>query len=391
MTEAPTIFFSAVEASADGHAAELIKVLKQRLPRARFIGAGGEKMAQAGCELVMDITDQASMMGGPFFKLSFFFRRIRELKKHIMELKPDVVIPVDSPALNWHVCKAARKAGSPVMYFVAPQVWAWASWRVRKLARLTDRVACILPFEEDYFRQRDVNATFVGHPLLDHIPPRGQTLPDLDQASRTGRFRVALLPGSRAGEIAGQGAEIETIAKEITERWPETVCTFAAPDETAAERIRKATGGTEFEIVVGKTPEVVADSHFAIVVSGTATLLTAYYATPIVVVFRAGWWAYHLVGWWLVRAKILSLVNILADRKIMPEVMPWFGNMDQLRTPVMEMLASRERLQQARKELLEATADLEEHRLARTASESTADLVMELLQERGNQGRAAGP
>ena len=380
MNDRPTIFFSAAEASGDHHAAGLIAALRQRLPDARIIGGGGQAMAEAGCEVLVEMASKATMMAGPILRIRYYVKRVNHLRRLIREIKPDVVVPVDSPALNWHIAKAAKKASIPVMYYIAPQVWAWARHRVKKLARLTDHVACILPFEQDYLRQRHVNATFIGHPLFDELPPRRDPLPDLDEAGRTGNWQVALLPGSRPGEIASHAPAMVTVAEAISRKWPGATCTFAAVDERGANNIRKAVGDSQLPIAVGMTPEQLSESHFAVVASGTATLLTAQYGVPMVVVYRANRLTYHLVGRWILKTNFLSLANILADREIVPELMPWFGNVNALTEAVMEMMSNPQRLQEARRNLLAVTDPLDGH--DRPAREAAADLVIELLQQR---------
>jgi len=290
-------------------------------------------------------------------------------------------VPIDSPALNWHVAKAAHRLGAPVMYYVAPQVWAWAQWRVKKLRRLTDRVACILPFEEAYLQQRGVKARFVGHPLFDHLTPRPAELPDLTAAAESGKWRVALLPGSRPAEIAAHAPAMVAVAQAIKQRWPEATCTFTAPDETAGERIGAVTAGQgDVEVVTGRTADVLAGSHFAVAASGTVTLEVAHYGVPAVIVYRVGWWSYNLVGWWLVRTKRMSLVNILAGREIVPELMPWYGSSSKLVQATLEMMDDPARLAQARRDLLEVTAPLEGR--PQPAAQAVADLVIELLDGR---------
>ena len=381
MIDSPVIFLTAAEASGDAHGAGLVAALKTRLPGARLIGAGGAKMAAAGCDVLLDMTAQASMLHGPLFKLRYFHRCLKQLKRHMADLKPDVVVPIDSPALNWHVAKAAHRLGAPVMYYVAPQVWAWARWRLKKLRRLTDRVACILPFEEAYLQQRGVKARFVGHPLFDHLASRPAELPDLTAAAESGKWRVALLPGSRPGEIAAHAPAMVAVARAIKHRWPEATCTFTAPDETAGERIIAATAGQgDVEVLTGRTADVLAGSHFAVAASGTVTLEVAHYGVPAVIVYRVGWWSYNLVGWWLVRTKRISLVNILADREIVPELMPWYGSSRKLARATLEMMDDPARLAQARRDLLEVTALLEDR--PQPAADAVADLVIELLDER---------
>ena len=178
----PTIFLSAAEPSGDRHAAGLIRALRVQMPDARFIGVAGEKMAAAGCEVIADLTARASMLTEPFLRAGYYVYTVTRLRKAIRKIGPDVFVPVDSPALNWHLAAAAKKTGSKVVHYVCPQIWAWGPWRTNRLARLTDHVACILPFEVAYLRHRGVDATFVGHPLFDNLPPRSEPLPDIIQA-----------------------------------------------------------------------------------------------------------------------------------------------------------------------------------------------------------------
>ena len=378
MTDRPTIFLTAAEASGDSHGAGLVAAMKRRLPQARLIGAGGMRMAEAGCEIFLDMTAHAAMGAGPLLKLRYFHRCIKLLRGHMRELKPDVVVPIDSPALNWHIAKAARKVGSPVMYYVAPQVWAWAPWRVKKLRRLTDAVACILPFEENYLRPKGVNARFVGHPMFDQMAARPEQLPDLAAANASGRWRVAVLPGSRTGEIASLAGSFCAAAEAIQQQWPNAVITFTAVDETAARHIREAIAPADWNIVVGKTAEVLADSHMAVAASGTVTLEVAHYGVPMVVAYRGtSKWGYRLVGRWLIRIPHLSLVNILAGREIVPELMPYFADR-QLTETAVALLADPDRLQQTRDSLLAVTAPLENR--PQPTAEAVADLVIEQLE-----------
>ena len=229
-----TIFLSAAEDSGDEHASNLIRALLQRCPDARLVGVGGEKMAAAGCELEADLTKRASMTSGPLLELGYWIRTVRRLRRTICRLRPDLHIPVDSPALNWHLAAAAKGSGAKVFYYIAPQVWAWAPWRAKKLARLTDHVGCILPFEQPYLRHRRVHATYVGHPLLDTLPDRPDPVVDIAEAWAHGSWRVALLAGSRPHEIRSHAPTFLAAADEIARRWPGARCTFATRTESHA-------------------------------------------------------------------------------------------------------------------------------------------------------------
>jgi len=379
MSRPPTIFLSAAEASGDEHAARLIRAIRARRPDARFVGVAGDRMAAEGCEVLADLVHQATMMGGPLLRLGYYVRLVRRLQRTIRQIRPDLMIPVDSPALNWHLAAAAKSVGSPVGYYIAPQVWAWAPWRVRKLARLTDRVACILPFEQRYLRDRGVNATYVGHPLLDALPPRGEPLPDLLDAWGRGTWRVGLLPGSRTGEIKGHTRALLAAAQAIRRRWPQARCTFAARDERAADAIRRRCGQAGADIAVARTREVLASAHFCVAASGTVTLEAAYFGAPMVVFYRVGHLQWRLARRWLgLTTRHLALVNILAGRRVVPELMPWHGNVRQIAAMVMDVMQDLGYLLEARQDLLRVTDALRVPP-PRTASDNAADLLLALL------------
>jgi len=388
MSDRPTtIFISAAEASGDEHAAGLIRALRSRLgDNARFIGAAGEKMAAAGCEVVADLACQASMLGSSVARVPYYWHQVRKLKKAIRRIRPDVLVPVDSPALNWHLAAAAKSAGAPVMYYIAPQVWAWAPWRVRKLARLADRVACILPFEQEYLRTRGVAATHVGHPLFDSLPPRPETLPDLSDAWATGKWQIAMLAGSRPGEIRAHAPALTAVARAVRRRYPEAQFTFTARTQAAADGIRRAVGhadAQQLDITVGRTAQVLSESHFAVAASGTVTLEVAHFGVPMVIFYRAGRALYNLLGRWLIRTPDLSLVNILARRQtgrpMVPELMPWHGDVPQLSEAVLELMGDLGALLEMRQDLLKLVAPLPAGD-GRTAADNAAGLVCELLE-----------
>jgi len=383
MGTGPTIFLSAAEASGDHHAAGLVRALKDRLPGARFVGAAGPAMQEAGCESIIDLTASATMLGGVLGKIMYYRRAVRKIRESIREIRPDILVPVDSPALNWHVAKAAKAGSIPVMYYVAPQVWAWAPWRIKKVRRLTDHVACLLPFEEEYFRSRDVAATFVGHPLFDRLPESRESreCPDLAGAWHEGSWRVAMLPGSRAGEIAGIAPAMAVTAAEICKRWAKAECTFLAADELAADRIRAATRREDLHIVTGDPDRVLSDSHFAVAASGTVTLQVASYGIPMAIVYNISAWQklfWKLFVRRLIRTKHLSLVNILAGREIVPELMPYFRNTGEVVSTAIECMEDYGWLYSTRDKLLELTEPLRSRGLE-TAAGRTADLIVDML------------
>ena len=382
-----TIFLSAAEASGDEHAAGLIRALKQRLPDARFVGAAGKRMAEAGCEVVTDLTDMATMLGGPLLKLRYYKRQVSLLKEAIRETRPDVFIPVDSPALNWHLAREAKKAGIAVVYYIAPQVWAWGSWRVGKMARLTDSVACILPFEQRYLRDRGVNATYIGNPVFDDLEDRTTEPHDLAKAWAHGKWRVALVPGSRSGEIKGNAKALLAVSKAIQRRWKQAECTFTARTPKDADMIAKQCERDDLNFSIGRTMEEFERSHFAVICSGTVTLQAAHFGLPMVIFYRAGIvmrLLYATIGRfkWMVSTPSLTLVNILAGRRIVPELMPWNGNPKALVKMVMHTMEELGYLVEMQQQLAEVVKPLRPPN-GKTAGENGADLVIQELRRIG--------
>lgn len=375
-----TIFLSAAEASGDEHAAKLIRRLRARLPNARLVGVGGPEMEAAGCEILANLTRSASMAGASILRAAYYMRTVRRLRKMIRRIRPDVHVPVDSPALNWHLAAAAKKIGSAVMYYVSPQVWAWATWRVGKVRRLTDQVACILPFEQRYLRDRGVRATYIGHPVFDNMPPLPDPPPDLPEAWCEGNWQVALLPGSRSAEIRNHAGPLLATAQAIQDRWPRAQCTVCARTDADADTIRARDKTAQADIVVARTHEVLARSHFAVAVSGTVTLEVAHFGVPMVIFYRAPRLGYRIIRH-IIRTPHLSLVNILAGRRLVPELMPWHGNVRTLKATVLDMMDDLGFLVETREALLELVEPL--HVPApRTAADNAADLVVSLLPDR---------
>jgi len=383
----PTIFLSAAEASGDLHAANLIRALRRRCRDARLVGVAGPRMQQAGCEVLADVSAEASMLFGPLGRLDYWLGALRRMRSAIRRLRPDLHVPEASPALNWHLAAAARAAGTPVAYYIAPQVWAWAPWRAAKLARLTDRVACILPFEEAYLRARGVRATYVGHPLFDTLGPQRPAAepPDLLDAWADGAWRVALLPGSRPGEIDQHTPALAAAATAVRRRWPRARCVLAARQLADARRARRLCAGAAVEVVTGQTRSLLASSHVALVVSGTVTLEAAHFGVPMVVFYRVGRAlraVRRTVGRWVLRTPHLSLVNILAGRQLVPEIMPWNGNPRTVTSALLELMDDPGSLLEMRQELQDLVRPLRAAGDA-SASENAARVVCEVLRPPG--------
>lgn len=346
-------------------------------------------MAAAGCRLIANPVGRSAMLvGAVFSQARYWYKLLKLIKREFSGQKPAVVIPIDSSAVNLRVAGIAKQAGIPVCYYVAPQLWASRPWRITKLKAVTDTVCCVLPFEEAYFRKGGVHAVYVGHPMFDtpaHTPETDPAsveplLPDISieqhrgfvaahknhilypcdnpwqeirEFSGTARTappgmsnpttlpsnprvgshggggpRVAIFPGSRKGEIDANLPPMLEIISEIKGRFPRVSFVAAAPSEERAWQIRKflRKGNTPVEIRVGMTDAIIRWSDLVLTKSGTATLQVARHHKPMIVMYAVAAWKWHLVGRHIINTKYISLVNILADRELVPEYVPFYGS-----------------------------------------------------------------
>src|SRR5580704_8582339 len=196
------IFICAGEPSGDIHGANLVRELQQRHPGVECVGFGGERMAAAGCRLLYPLCQLAVMwFARVLAHAPVFLELLSRADRYFRHERPDAVVLIDYPGFNWWLARRAHAHGIPVFYFVPPQLWAWAGWRVRKMRRSVDHVLCSLPFEEPWYRERGVDAHYVGHPYFDELP--GQVLDPEFLARQRGRPEtvIGLLPGSRSQEV----------------------------------------------------------------------------------------------------------------------------------------------------------------------------------------------
>jgi lipid-A-disaccharide synthase len=234
---------------------------------------------------------------------------------------PDVLVPVDYPGFNLRAARAARKRGVRVVYYISPQLWAWAPWRIRKIARAVDEMLVILPFERPLYTRAGVASRYVGHPLIEHLERETPAREDTDKR-RTPR-RIGLLPGSRRAEVRGLLPSMLRAARRLVEDHPDL--TFVLPFHRDSlrpeiERVLDRNGaGLTVDVVAGRTHEVMRDLDLAMVASGTATLELTYYGVPMVVMYRVGH-AASLFRRILLIPEDIALVNIVAGRRIVPEI-----------------------------------------------------------------------
>jgi lipid-A-disaccharide synthase len=370
------VFLSAAEPSADFHCSRLVKALLNKTDNIEFVGLGGEKMAKAGCELIETTVGQAAMIYNAFIKIPHFFKVLQRVKEYLISNRPDLVIVCDSPAFNFHVAKTARKAGIKTLFYVAPQLWAWASWRIYKLRKNCDKLACILPFEEDWFGERGIDAEFVGNPLVE----KNENISPSNKRSYEGfngeRAAIALLPGSRKAEIESLWVPMQQIALKLKKTYPGISISTVAVDEDRKTILEKSSiSGFESCYTAGSVSSAASKADFCIVASGSATLQVAGAGCPMVIMYQSSKLLWHLVGRWLIKSRHLSLVNILAGKELVPEFMPYFSSIEPIASLIEKLLQDPNKLSQLSGDLIKLTEPL----TMRHASQRVSEIVIDML------------
>ena len=307
-------YIIAGEASGDLHGSNLIKEIKKLDPTASIKAWGGDLMQQAGASLVKHYRDLAFMGFLEVIKnLPTILQNIRFCKQDIEAWQPDVLVLVDYPGFNLRIAEWAKKNGFKVVYYIAPQVWAWKENRVKKMKLCIDKMFCILPFEKDYFKNKwNWDVTYVGHPLLRVIESFKSTTP----LSTDNKKVIALLPGSRKQEII----KMLPIMLSVTPHFPGyTFMVAQAPGQDAPFYNRFLMGYSNVTLIKNSTYELLTIADAALVTSGTATLETALFKVPEVVCYKTSKFSYQIAKR-LVKIKFISLVNLIMDKEIVKEI-----------------------------------------------------------------------
>jgi lipid-A-disaccharide synthase len=312
-TQPLRIFLVAGESSGDLHGAHVIEALRELAPDVECEGLGGMRMEAAGMNLRFDLAGMAIMGFIEVVKrLSFIRRLLNDTAAHIAATKPDCLVLIDYPGFNIRLAERAHAANVPVVYYISPQVWAWKRGRIQTLARVVRKMLVILPFEFDLYREAGLDCAYVGHPLLDEL--ESVTLRD---TYRDGTV-IGLLPGSREQEIRRILPVMIEVAQGILGKYPNA--RFVAPcvDASREAQIREAAGAFPLETVVGGAYDVLHGARFCLVASGTATVETALFRVPMIVLYKVAPVTYWLARM-LVRVDHIGMVNILAGKRIVPE------------------------------------------------------------------------
>ena len=318
------ILVSAGEASGDLYASRLVEQLRGRLPEADFFGCAGHRMREAGVRAVVDAAS-LSVVGllEVVSHIPRVFAEYRRLVKAAQRERPAVAVLTDSPDFHLRVARRLRALGIPVVYFVAPQAWAWRRGRVHTIRRNVKRLLCIFPFEEPFFRRYGIAADYIGHPLARIVKPMYSRAEFLGKHSLEADVPlITLLPGSRTGEVGRHMPALLDAVERIREQTKVNFVLASPPGakpENAYPVHWKQIAASPIRVVEGETWDAIAHADLALAASGTVTVEAALLGTPMVTFYRVSGWSWRF-GRWLVEVPFYSMVNLVAERAVVPEL-----------------------------------------------------------------------
>jgi len=372
------VMIIAGEASGDLHGSLLVRAMRKRSPALFFSGIGGKFLREAGVRILVEAS-ALSVVGltEAISKIPALLKGMAVVKRLLKILRPDLLILIDFPDFNLFAAGVAKKLGIPVLYYISPQIWAWRSGRINKIKKLVDHVAVILPFERDLYAARDIPVTFVGHPLLDrgYYADRVET-----DAALPDNSLIGLLPGSREREVIRHLPIMLSAAQQLTRQIPKlqfAVSLAPTVKRELVDSVLKTHGGhIRPEIITEGVDRVFQRCGFAIVASGTVSLEAAISGTPMVIIYRVSPLSYWL-GRMLIQVRHIGLVNLIAGREIVPELIQGEASPQKIAAKVAAMLSDAAGLDQLRNQLRSAVSALG----GPGASDRTAAVAMALLEK----------
>ena len=370
------------EASADHHGAALVEMLKQLRPEIRFCGIGGKNLERAGVRILFSSSEMAVVgLTEAAARINTILKAARRLKEILRKSRPDLLILLDYPEFNLYLAKFAKRLDIPVLYYISPQVWAWRKGRVRKIAKRITRMAVILPFEQEFYRKRGVQVDYVGHPLMDQcreIAFFEQGGQGMRSAGADGPV-VGLLPGSRKEEIRNLLPKMVKAVEILKRDYPRIRCLLPLADTISREFVHPFIDRASVKIQVreGDIHGTLGDCDLAMVTSGTATLDTAVMAVPMVVVYRVSRLSY-LAGKALIQVPFISLVNLVAGKRVVCELIQDSVNVEALAYEAGILLKNRDLRERMKRDLMEVRRLLGRG----GASEKTARIAVDMMEKR---------
>jgi lipid-A-disaccharide synthase len=382
------ILVSAGEASGDRYAAGLVERLRQRLPETEFFGCAGGEMRRAGVRAVVDAADLAVVgLVEVLGHIPRVYREYRKLWRAAQQERPELTILTDSPDFHLRLARRLKRLGIPIVYLVAPQVWAWRQGRIPSMRRTLDRLLCIFPFEEEYFRRHGIPAIYIGHPLSRMVRP------SLTRQEFFGKHHLpadrpllALLPGSRLGEARRHLPHLLDAVDGIQRSQPVSFALglpasgFWRADVRDSQLFRERLGRWSIQVIEGETWDLLAHADLALAASGTVTIEAALLGTPMVTFYRVAGLSWAVGKPW-VRVPFFSMVNLVAGRAVVPELMQNEMKGERLAAEALRLLGDRAARDEMRRDLMEVAARLSgpQDPLDRAAS-----IVMEVLGQRSS-------
>ncbi len=377
----PAIMIVAGEASGDLHGAKLAAALTAVDSRLTLFGIGGNHMRAAGVRVTVDARQLAVVgLTEVFTKLPGILRGWRVACRMLAEGRPDLLILIDFPDFNLRLARRAKQLQTKVLYYISPQIWAWRSRRVRQIRRRVDHMAVILPFEAEFYRRHGVNVSFVGHPLMDHDPPSGQaprrSTPDMPPV-------LGLLPGSRDSEISRLLPAMLDAALRLQQRLKVRVmlsCADSVDTHRVARLVAPYRDRLHMDTIGGGPQHIFQSADVVIAASGTVTLEAALWGVPMLIVYRVSPLSY-LLGKALIRVPHIGLVNLIAGRRVVPELIQQTATPTRIAAEAESLL-----MQPARRDQMRAgLAEVKQRLGAAGASTRVARIATQML------GRTAGP
>lgn len=327
-------YLVAGEASGDLHGANLMKALKDRDKQAEFRFFGGDLMQAEGGALVKHYADMAFMgFVEVVTHLRTVLKNLKFCKDDIAAWQPDVLVLIDFPGFNLKIAEFAKKNGLPVYYYISPKVWAWNQKRVLKIKRVVDHLFCILPFEVDFYKTWGMEVDYVGNPLLDAVAAFNPDKEFIKNQQLSAKKIIALLPGSRKQEISRLLPDMLA----ITEKFPEYQFVIAGAPSFNKDYYTEFIGDKNIPVLFNATYDILNNAHAAVVASGTATLETALFNVPQIVVYK-GHPVTIGIGRMVIKIKFISLVNLIVDKLVVKELIQQDCNPEEIAAEMEKIL-----------------------------------------------------
>lgn len=366
------IFLCAGEPSGDIHGANLVRALRELHPDVECVGYGGELMEQAGCRLLYPLVQLAVMwFARVLANITTFLSLLSKADRYFRHHRPDAVILIDYPGFNWWMARRAHFHGIPVFYFVPPQLWGWGGWRVEKMRKYVDHVLCTLPFEKAWYKERGVDAHYVGHPFFDELPRQKLDADFLLRERQTPGPIIGILPGSRTQEVQRNLSTMIRAAFRVHRSRPDCrfmVACFRPHQQQMVDDYLRRHPGLPIQTYLGRTPEIINLAHACMAVSGSVSLELLYRTKPTIIVYRIGKLDLKVCNYFK-KSRFITLVNLLAEKELFPEFLTDRCEAEAVSEQLLQWLNDPVAFEEARQALVELRHQVAEPGACRSAAE----------------------